>query len=803
MKNILLSLCFNSVALLFSLTTTNGISAQNIHSKVKIDLSNHTLLDVAALGLEADHGQHAPHKYLINIFDDTEISMLDKANIPYQVIIEDVTAYYKEHGTMDETEVRLDSRSGGCNSASEDKYDYVTPENYSYGSMGGYLTYTQVLDNLDQMAELYPQLITKRMAIDTFKTHQDRSLYYLVISNTPGTIDSAKPQILYDALHHAREPNSVSQILFYMWYLLENYGTDEEVTFLVDNTSMFFLPIVNPDGYVYNEEIQPNGGGLWRKNRYPTPSGDTVGVDLNRNYGFFWAYDDQGSSDQLQNATYRGPAAFSEPETQAVRALCNANDFQIALNYHTYGNLLIHPWGYSDQPTAEDQLFKSMAGIMASENDFTIGTGSETVGYVVNGDSDDWMYGEQLEKSKIYSMTPEVGPAFWPSEGSIDQLNKSAMRHNFNAAHLLHNFGWAKEIFVVNNLTATEGSLFFEVEKSGLQNGALSFSVISESPEITLSNNIYNDINLLVAEKRDYQISYVIDPDVTSAELNLVMLIDNGQYIHRIPFTKTFDNTLIADYVLKDTISNTDDYSLEGLWNITDEDAFSPPFSITDSPNRNYRNNTDSEIILLTPLITENAEQAFLKFMTKYEIEPEYDYVQIKVSMDGGAYTDLCGVLTVPAIQFQDERPLYEGFQNQWVQETICLNDYLDAEELRFKFTFYSDQGLSYDGFYFDDLAFEVIGENYTSTQETTIQLLTLAPNPSDNDIRISMHPQDFTSGLRYEIFDMKGAKCLSANILRPQTHIDITNLSEGTHLLMIKDETQLISQKSFVKTSK
>ncbi|MBQ0741152.1 peptidase M14, partial [Aquimarina celericrescens] len=74
-------------------------------------------------------------------------------------------------------------------------------------------------------------------------------------------------EMLFTSLHHAREPIALSQNLFYMWYLLENYNSNPEIKTLVDNTELYFIPIVNPDGYIYNQQTNPNGGGYWRKNR--------------------------------------------------------------------------------------------------------------------------------------------------------------------------------------------------------------------------------------------------------------------------------------------------------------------------------------------------------------------------------------------------------------------------------------------------------------------------------------------------------------------------------------------------------
>jgi len=227
-----------------------------------------------------------------------------------------------------------------------------------------------------------------------------------------------------------------------MWYLLENYSTNPDGKFLVDNTEMFFVPCVNPDGYEYNRTTNPGGGGMWRKNR--RNNGSTYGVDLNRNYGYNWGYDNTGSSPTSSSDTYRGTAAFSEPETQAMRNFCNARQFKTALNAHTYSNLLIYPWGYLPSLyTPDSATFVNWSILMCETSRFLYGTGDQTVQYVVNGDSDDWMYGEQLSKPKILAMTPEAGSSsdgFWPASSRIIDICKTTFNQNLNLAKLVTNF---------------------------------------------------------------------------------------------------------------------------------------------------------------------------------------------------------------------------------------------------------------------------------------------------------------------------------------------------------------------------
>jgi len=116
----------------------------------------------------------------------------------------------------------------------------------------------------------------------------------------------------------------MTSTIYYMWYLLENYASNDEIKYLVDETEMYFVPLLNPDGYIYNQTTDPNGGGMWRKNRRPNSDG-TFGVDLNRNYSHGWGT--TGISWNTSDDTYPGTSAFSEPETQAMKVFCEQHDF--------------------------------------------------------------------------------------------------------------------------------------------------------------------------------------------------------------------------------------------------------------------------------------------------------------------------------------------------------------------------------------------------------------------------------------------------------------------------------------------
>ena len=356
-----------------------GQDIQEKHQRAKISYNqSEDLIKLESFGIPIDHGVHKKGVFIISDFSISEIQTAINAGYIVDILIEDSKEYFLQRNSMNS----VAERNLFC--TDQTSSDYETPDNFNLGSMGGYLTYQEMLDQLDLMKSLYPDLITTKENISDFITEgqPDNSttppiggngIKWVKISDNPSNSSENEPQILYTAIHHAREPNSLSQLIFYMWYLLENYDVDNEIKSIVDNTELFFVPVINPDGYLYNEKTDPNGGGFWRKNR---KNGN--GVDNNRNYDYYINGDPadgiwggEGASNDPNNQTYHGTAPFSEVENQAIKWFCEQHDFVMAFNNHSYGNLLLYPYGYAnDVPTPENELFEIVSEVLVSQNGF-------------------------------------------------------------------------------------------------------------------------------------------------------------------------------------------------------------------------------------------------------------------------------------------------------------------------------------------------------------------------------------------------------------------------------------------------
>jgi len=286
-------------------------------------------------------------------------------------------------------------------------------------NLGLYYTYAEMNSALDSLAATYPSL-TRLETLGT--TIEGRLIRAIKISDN-AAVDEDEPEVLMMGCHHARELMSVDVPLRFAKYLLERYGTDPLVTNLINTRELWVAPMINVDGHIYVEQNHSGSSSTWwRKNRRLN-AGGSYGVDLNRNYGYNWGYDDIGSSPNPPSSVYRGTAAFSEPETQAVRDFCAAHRFVFSVSYHSYGELILYPWGYAPIYTSDQELFGALGDTLKQGNDYIAGCAASGAIYLTNGDSDDWLYGDRQGRDLIYAFTVELNSyeegGFSPPESLI------------------------------------------------------------------------------------------------------------------------------------------------------------------------------------------------------------------------------------------------------------------------------------------------------------------------------------------------------------------------------------------------
>jgi len=278
------------------------------------------------------------------------------------------------------------------------------------GSMGGFRTFAEIEKTLDQLVQTYPQFVSK---FSIGKTFEGRDIWALKISANLET----KPTAWFDALHHSREPLSAELVLRFVDTFIKQSFQDIEINRLINTRNIIVIPCVNPDGYEFNRQTHPQGGGMWRKNRRPNLDG-SFGVDLNRNYGWKWGsvvYDIS-----MENEAYQGVSAFSEAETIALRDLMAIEKPRFAATVHSYGNEWMFPWGYTDEPSSSDALFRYYADRLTEKNGYVAENAWHLYG-ATSGSTDDYLYATH----GTLAYTLEAGTytdGFWAAPSRIEPI---------------------------------------------------------------------------------------------------------------------------------------------------------------------------------------------------------------------------------------------------------------------------------------------------------------------------------------------------------------------------------------------
>jgi hypothetical protein len=287
----------------------------------------------------------------------------------------------------------------------------------------GYHTYAEVTSETAAIAQRYPSLVS-RISLGT--SYEGRQIWALKISDNVAT-DEAEPEVLFTANQHAREHLTVEMAMYLLNELTAMYATDPQIRSLVDSREIWIVPTMNPDGAEY--DVATGSYALWRKNRQPTPGSTAIGTDLNRNWGFAWGCCG-GSSAIPSSETFRGPAAFSAPETQLVRDFVTSRviggkqQITAAIDFHTYSELVLWPYGYTTADTTptlladERNTFAALGQSMAATNGYTPEQASDL--YITDGSIDDWLWAEHRIFSFTFEMYPRTSnPGFYPPDEVI------------------------------------------------------------------------------------------------------------------------------------------------------------------------------------------------------------------------------------------------------------------------------------------------------------------------------------------------------------------------------------------------
>lgn len=761
----------------FAILFFAGYSQQENYSRLKIFLDGKDISLLQKTGIEINSGQPAKG-WVVAELSASEIKKVAAAGFRSEVLISDMQNYYASRN--------IGKNSNELKSAASSSV-WPVPAHFEFGSCGGFYTIDQMLAELDEMRTLFPDLISiKQVLSDTITTFEGRSVYYVKISDNPDITEN-EPEVLYTGMHHAREPIGMQHLIYYMWYLLENYSTNMDVKNVVDNTELYFVPVVNVDGYAYNIAISPWGNGMWRKNR-TNVGGGNFGIDINRNYGYMWGYDDQGSSPDPSSDLYRGTGPFSESETRMMKYFCEDHNFGIALNYHSYSNLFLYPWGWTPVPTPDEQVLNAYGSVMTTENNYTMGPANTTI-YPTNGGTDDWMYGEQSTKPKIFSYTPEVGgdgDGFWPITERIIPLCQENMYASFNAARLVGRYGKINDqssLFIYQD----NGYINFDVKRLGMQACDFTVSVQPLGSGFASVGQPVTFSGMDILEKRSDSISYQLaQGNHVGDTLSYVLTLDNGYYL--------VQDTVMRIYgypypLFSDKLDSKTNWN--GNWGISTAQYYSPFSSMADSPFGNYGSGTSRNITLTAPVTLGPALLTVLEYRAKWAIEAGYDYVMVRVSdNNGSSWTPLQGRYTRPGgINQPTGQPLYDGMED-WVHEGISLNNWLN-KNVKFQFSLVSDGATEFDGFYFDDFIISTLLDPTSVVEpgKASAWIGDPLPNPSSGLSVIQYKLPINSASPRIQVYNLSGQSVWTSPLIQSEGKLDINTegWDKGVYLIQLE----------------
>ena len=259
------------------------------------------------------------------------------------------------------------------------------------GSDGQYLTYAQFRDTMATIAQNNPTICK----LETLGTSYNGNLLLAMKVSANPLIHENEPAIHFEGNIHGDEKIGWAVAFEMLKYMVSNYGTDTLVTRLVNTRELWFQPMYNPDGYVSGDRTNGNG------------------VDLNRNWGWMWGY---------ENAM--GNAPFSEPENRASLAHILRHPFVIFVSFHAGSEFASYSWSCSPDTAPEKPLLEFLSLRYIVPNGYDHGQGYQGM-YPINGSTKDYDYGQGMMGWSIeinFTKTPpaaEIEPTFQRNRTAI------------------------------------------------------------------------------------------------------------------------------------------------------------------------------------------------------------------------------------------------------------------------------------------------------------------------------------------------------------------------------------------------
>lgn len=363
----------------------------------------------------------------------------------------------------------------------------------SFGPRGvpsGYYTVAELNEIADSLALNFPDICTLH---ELGMATGFNVLKALKISDNSAT-DENEAEVLFDGGIHGDEVGGPENMIRFARDLCLGYGTDEQITSLVNNREIWVYYCVNPYGRENMTRYNANG------------------VDINRDGGYMW------------NAEGNSPSAFSQPETKVYRNLLCSNQFVIHCSYHSGTEFISYPWSYRASPTPDNEIHDFLASEYAAHSGYTNIPYEQgyTGMYAINGSTKDFGYGAL----GVISWSVEISVSKQPA---ASQIVPYYLKNRESMLTMTDYAGWGLEGVITDALTGEPLPATLYIED---------YFPFASDPEVGdyhkfLLPGYYN----LRVEANGYAtrtFSQVMIPETGSAILNVSMTPSTAQFARRM-----------------------------------------------------------------------------------------------------------------------------------------------------------------------------------------------------------------------------------------------------------------------------
>jgi carboxypeptidase A1 len=558
-----------------------------------------------------------------------QLAIIDAANLRYDVLADNVQRLFDEEAAQ----------------IAEARQQAVLDDEW----FAVYRTSAEVNAYIDELVVLRPDLVEK-LVVGT--SIEGRTIYAMRIT-APGAGD--KPAVLFNGMQHSREWVAVMVPMYIADRLVRNYGSDPRITAVLDAVEVYIVPIVNPDGYEFS---QTPGNRLWRKNRRNNPGSTCYGVDLNRNWDIDWGGPHSTSSNPCSDIFF-GSGPHSEPEVAALAAFMGARpNIAAHIDYHSYSQLVLHPWGYTTTPHPNINEFGALSSLMSQAIydvhgvNYVYGTPGQVL-YMVSGSMLDW-----TTAAGAFGYTIELRPA---SANPGFQLPPAQIlptaQENFAAALVMAEFIAQGVVFGfpdgLPSLVHAGGGTTAQVTATSVSAGALNPATAVLYTRVGSSGG-FNAAPMMHLGGSLYEATFPAAP--CGVEIEFYFEIDSqagGSYRAPLGAPSNVFSALSADIVEQDLLAVDfagglpGGWSATGLWHTTSSCPVSgscePQWAYYgQSTTCNYNSGGANNGVLTSPEVAipalDPAETAELRFCYNLETEDHPSYDKAEISINGGSW---------------------------------------------------------------------------------------------------------------------------------------------------------------------